>query len=279
MSVIHILAAIRPEAADRYAAHFLEHQQFQTQVVTSQEGTRAILSDSDQRIEVLVLDNDLGGAFDLVGELRQTHPRLLIVLVDETADFGLPGRADDVSTDPFTNNDLVRRIQRLLQERQTETLRADSFPPVREVAQKLRQASGAMGKVEAAVQAIQDQGYDFVAYYRLDGDDSPLVLSAAAGPSAITSVAPDQQLRDTLVGWVAQNGRSRIVGPADEPNYSLVKRGRLGAGACVPVGRATRFGVLLACREVPGSIAQENVLVLELVSNQLAAALAKESTV
>jgi hypothetical protein len=38
----------------------------------------------------------------------------------------------------------------------------------------------------------------------------------------------------------------------------------------------TRYGVLVACREIPGSISQENILILELISAQLASALSKE---
>ena len=37
-------------------------------------------------------------------------------------------------------------------------------------------------------------------------------------------------------------------------------------------------GVIVACRERPGTITQENVLILELIGAQLAAALAKERT-
>jgi GAF domain-containing protein len=276
MSTIQILAAIRPDAADRYQTYFAEQDQYATQVVTAKSDLISTLDDADSRADVLVIDNELGGVFELVRELRQRYPRLLIILVDEDADFSMPGRADDVSTDPFHQDDLLKRIQRLLQERQTETLRADALPPIRTVAKKLREASGVLGKTEAAVKAIADLDYDFVAYYRLESEDSPLILSATAGPQTITSIAPDQQKETTLVGWVAQNGQSRIVAPDDDPNYGLVKRGRLGAGACVPVGGSNRFGVLLAGRERPDSISQENVMMLELISTQLASALANE---
>ncbi len=276
MSAIFILAAIRPEAAQQYADHFAEFPQFATTVVDNKNEAYAILADPDSHADVLVIDNALGGVFDLVREVRQSYPRLLIVLVDEDADFSMPGRADDVSTAPFVENDLIKRIQQLLQERQTETLRADALPPVRDVALKLRNATGPLGKIETAIQAIGELGYDFTAFYRVDGENMPLVLSATDGPPAITSVAPERQKETTLVGWVALNGQSRIVGPEDEPNFSLVSRGRLGAGACVPVGSTTRHGVILAGREVPGSISQENVMLLELVSAQLAAALAKD---
>ncbi len=276
MAVIHLLAAIRPEAAARYQTRLAEQEGFAVRVVTDITSVPAVLRDAGGRTDVLVVDNALEGVTALIRELRETAPRLLIVRVDEGADLSMPGHADDVSTDPFNNNDLVRRILRLLQERQTETLRADALPPVREVAKRLHRAAGAAGKVEAAVLAIRDLGFDLVAFYRQGSETAPLTLGATAGSPAITGLAPEQQKETTLVGWVAQNGHSRVVGPQDEPNYSLIKRGRLGAGACIPVGNDRCFGVLLACREGPDSISQEDVMVLALIGSQLAAALARE---
>lgn len=276
MSTICVLAAIRPDAADRYREALAGQESLEPTVVTDKDEACAILAAPDNHIDVFVVDNELGGVFELIRDLRHTYPRLLIVLVDEAADFGMPGRADDVSTDPFRDNDLLRRISRLVEERQTETLRADALPSIRDVAKRLRRATGLLGKTEAAVQAVRALGYDFVAYYRMDGDAPPLVLTASDGPEALTGVAPDRQDAHSLVGWVALNGQVRVVGPGDEPNYSLVQRGKLGAGVCVPVGVSTRFGVLLACRQAPDSITQENAMLLELVSGQLAAALSRE---
>ncbi len=276
MSSLNLLAAIRPAAAAQYRALLDGQALFTARIVTAIPDLMQILQQPDYHVDMLVLDNALDGAFQLVSTLRRRYPRLLIILIDEEADFSIPGRVDDVSTDPFTEDDLLRRIQHLFQERQMETLRADSLPSVRALAREFRQASGVMGKAEAAVEAIRNLGYDFVAYYRLEELKASLVLNATAGPKALTSVTPDRQPEDTLAGWVARNGQSRIVGPQDEPNFSLVKRGRLGAGACVPVGSTKRFGVLLACREVPDSISQENVLLLELICAQLAAALSQE---
>ncbi len=275
-TTVHILACVHPDSAGRYEDYLSAQERFAVRVVTDKDEAQGILTDAETPVDVLVIDNALGGVFELVRDLRQTYPRMLIVLVDEESDFSMPGRADDVSIDPFTDDDLIKRIHRLIQERQTETLRADSLPPVRAIAKRLRRASGASGKAEAAVTAIGELGYDFVAYYRLTRPDSPLVLSASAGAPAIKAIAPDEQKDSTLVGWVARNGQSRIVGPDDEPNYSLIKRGRLGAGICIPVGGADAFGVLLACREEPGTISQENALLLELIGAQLAAALARE---
>jgi hypothetical protein len=47
--------------------------------------------------------------------------------------------------------------------------------------------------------------------------------------------------------------------------------------ACVSVGVTNRYGVLVACRDQPGTINQQNVLMLELVGAQLAAVISKES--
>jgi GAF domain-containing protein len=80
----------------------------------------------------------------------------------------------------------------------------------------------------------------------------------------------------SLMGWVAQNGQSRTVAPDDDLNHPFVTAMKFRAAACVPVGTALRFGVLVACRTDSGTITQENVMMLELVSAQLASALAKD---
>src|SRR5260221_7222323 len=189
----------------------------------------------------------------------------------------MPGRADDVSTEPFKDDDLIKKIKRLSEERRLETLHADALPPVRTFARSLSKASKGLGKQQAAVEAVKQLGYDYVAFYSVAPTDPPsLSMGAQVGPNAITSMVPVRSDYNGLLGWVAQNGQSRIVGPGDEPNHMLVERGKFGAAACVPVGTTLRFGVVLACREAPGSIKMENVLMLELVSAQLASALAKE---
>lgn len=79
------------------------------------------------------------------------------------------------------------------------------------------------------------------------------------------------------MSWVIKNGQSRLAGPEDSPNHPLVARGRLGAVACVPVTfSGVSYGVMVACNDRPNSMDQENVLMLELVAAQLAAALSRE---
>jgi GAF domain-containing protein len=120
--------------------------------------------------------------------------------------------------------------------------------------------------------------YDYVACYKQENPDPiKLALKAQDGSRPIKAVAPQDSTPEDLMGWVAQTGQSRIAAPEDSPNHPLVAKGRLGAVACVPVNiSGVRYGVLVACRDVPGSITQENVLMLELISAQLAAALSKE---
>ncbi|MFW5748502.1 MAG: hypothetical protein ACOCYT_02685, partial [Chloroflexota bacterium] len=104
------------------------------QLATHRDDALDIIADADQHVDVLVLDNNLDDSiFEFVTEIRARFPRLLIVLVDEEADFGMPGQADDLSTDPFANNDLVERIRRLIADRRMETLRSDSLPAVRSI--------------------------------------------------------------------------------------------------------------------------------------------------
>jgi hypothetical protein len=201
------------------------------------------------------------------------------VLVDEEADFGIPGQADAISTAPFTGGDLARQIKRLIADRQLETIRSDSLPAVRNIAKRLRSAMGARGKQDAAVATCHEMGFDYVAYYHMQGSEPlSLALQSQSGPNAIQSIAPKTANADDLMGWVMQNGQSRIAGPEDSPNHPLVARGRLGTVVCVPVFfSAQQFGVIAACRDRPNSITQENVMMLELVGAQLGSALAKES--
>lgn len=278
MNAVDVLVAVRREHASRYYKSLSAQKNFRVQIVSDTGDALNALADRDQHVDVLVLDNGLAHIFEFVAELRHSYPRLLIVLVDEDADFGMPGQADEISTEPFNNNDLVRRINRLMSDRQLETLRADSLPAVRQFAKLIRKASGEIGKQEAAVSACKDLGYDYVAFYRRDDNNGgQLVLKAQDGSNAIKAVATKTADPDDLMTWVQQNRQSRIANPPDSPNHPLVAKGRLGCAACIPViFGSNNYGVLLACREQPGSISQENVLMLELVAAQLSAAISKE---
>ncbi|MCC7447155.1 MAG: GAF domain-containing protein [Anaerolineae bacterium] len=276
-SNIFVLAAVQLPSVARYRENLSKDPKLKVTVVTSEPNAREILANPEKRTDVFVVDNGLGHVFELVQELRHTYPRLLILLVDEEADFGSPGRADDISTEPFKDDDLVKRIKRLAEERRLETLRADALPPVRNFAKSLRKAGKGLGKHQAAVEAVSELGYEYVAFYAVAPSDPPaLSLIAQNGPAPITSTVSQRTDYSGLLGWVVQNGQSRIVGPGDELKYQLIEKGHYGAAVCVPVGTTMRFGVLIACREQPGSITQQNVLMLELVGAQLASALAKE---
>ncbi len=277
--VVDLLVAVRAEQVERYQQNLAKYTSFNTQVVDSTKEALGIMADKDSHVDVLVLDNGLSELiYELVVHIRQKYPRLLIVLVDEDADFGLPGQADEMSTEPFKNDDLIRRIERLIADRRMETLRSDSLPAVRSINRVMKDAVGLIGKQEAAVKSVHEMGYDYVAYYHIESATPlDLYLRAQSGPNTITAIAPKRANADDLMGWVAQNGQSRIAAPEDKPNHPLVARGRLGAVSCVPVGFAGKqYGVLAACRDMPGSITQENILMLELVAAQLAAALMKE---
>lgn len=279
MANIDVLLSIPESEASRYHKGLAAHDNLNVHITTTLSDALEIVADRDQHIDVFVVEQRMGDVFALVGELRQNYPRLLIVLVDEEADFGMPGQADDISTDPFRNDDLARKVTRLMSDRQLETLRSDSLPAVRNIAKRLRTATGSRGKQEAAVATCRDMRYDYVAYYHMEQTEPPrMMMRAQDGPGTIQAIAPKQASSTDLMTWVSQNGQSRIAAPADEPNHPLVARERLGAVACVPVQFSGRtFGVMVACRERPGSITQENVMMLELVCAQLGAALSKES--
>src|SRR5579862_2536919 len=97
-SNIFVLAAVRLPSVARYRENLSKDTKLKVTVVTAEQQARDIIANPEKRTDVFVVDNGLGNVFEMIKELRQTYPRLLILLVDEEADFGMPGRADDVST-------------------------------------------------------------------------------------------------------------------------------------------------------------------------------------
>jgi hypothetical protein len=276
---VDILLTIPNEQAQRYHEGLSRQTGFHLHIAHSMDDALDILGDKNNHVDVFVIDQAIGDTFFFLNHLRRKYPRLLVILVDEEADFGMPGQADEFTNEPFKNDDLAKRITKLMSERRMETLRSDSLPAVRNINQSIKKAAGILGKIEASVNACIEQGYDYVAYYGIDSQTPlKLTLKAQAGPKTIQSIAPKEATPDDLMGWVAQNGQSRIAGPEDKPNHILVSRGRLGAISCVPVSFSNRsFGVIAACKDRPGSITQEAVLMLELIAAQLATALTKET--
>jgi hypothetical protein len=143
--------------------------------------------------------------------------------------------------------------------------------PLRDFVKKLRKASGEGEKLQAAVSATRDLGYEYVAIYRLESFfDAPLqiTLQAQDGTPLFKSVPSG------IVNYVAKSGQSRIATPPNGDGNS--RAGKLGAVACTSIGMTNRYGVLVACRTTPHTITQQQVTLLEMVSAQLAAALSKE---
>ncbi len=272
---IYVLAAVRLPSIVKFREGLSKDPKLKVTVVTSEEAARTALSDPTKRIDVFVVDNNLTDVYEWVKDLRQSQPRLLIILVDEEADFLMPGRADDVSTDPFKEDDLIKKIKRLAEERNLATLAADTLPAVRNFAKALRKATKVVGKQQAAVAAVKELGYDHVVFYAtVPGDPPSLTLAAQLGTGQ--GQLPIRTDYSDIMGHVVQTGQSKIIGPGDKPNHILIEKGRFGAAVIVSVGVTLRFGVLAGFREQQGSIKQENILMLELISAQLAAALAKE---
>lgn len=274
MTNIDVLIVVQRQHAPRYFQNLSAVKEFRVRLVTDPAEARTIAT--ERHVDVVVLDNTLDEAYELIQHFRKAKPSLLIVSVDEEADFAIPGFADDISTSPFHEDDLARRINRLMSDRRLETVRSDSMPPVREVAKKLRRATGEIGKLETAATACRDLGYDYVAIYRVESAD-PLrvILRTQDGLKPLHAAAPKEAGIQDMIGQVAQTGQSRIAAKGDAISHPFVNRGRLGAAACVPIGATSRYGVLLAAREQAASITQQDVLMLELLGAQLAAVIAK----
>ncbi|HRE46205.1 MAG TPA: hypothetical protein PLD47_00635 [Aggregatilineales bacterium] len=276
---IHILATVRLPSLVKFRETLAKEPKFRTTIVTSAEAARTALADREKALDVFVVDNNIPNTdvYEWIKQLRSTHPRLLILLVDEEADFGTPGRADDVTTTPFKDDELIKKIKRMAEERSLATLRADSLPPIRDFAKALRKANKSVGKQQAAVSAVRDMGYDYVVFYTITPGDPPaLSLAAQEGDQQISSMMPIRTDYENILGSVVRSGQPKIINTGDSPSHFLIDRGRFGAAVAIPVGTTLRFGVLIAFRPEAGSIKQESIVMLELICAQLASALAKE---
>ena len=278
MTSINVLVAVSRENANRYYKGLANQQNFHTELVSAIPDLMDALANTDKHIDVLILDNGLGAVHELIDDVRMTHPRLFIVLVDEEADFGTPGQADEFTTNPFADNDLIKRVTRLMSDRKLETLRADSLPAVRQFAKELRNAVGEFGKLQTTVTVCKNIGYDYVAFYRVENPENlSMSLRAQNGPPPIQSIAPKTTSPDDLMTWCLAHGQSHVASPQDTPNHPLVAKGRLGAVASVPVLFSGHpYGVLVAFRDQPGTITQEHVMMLELIAAQLGSTISKE---
>lgn len=274
MSSIDLLIVVRREHAQRYFQNLSSVKEFRVRLVTDPAEARTIVT--ERHVDVIVLDNTLEGAFDLIQYFRKTKPSLLIISVDEEADFAIPGFADDITTTPFRNDDLSRRIQRLMSDRRLETVRSDSMPPVREVAQKLRRAAGEIGKLETILTTCRELNFDYAAIYRLESvEPLRVVLRAQDGLKPLHPAAPKEASPGDMLSHVATTGQSRIAIQGDTISHPFVNRGRLGAAVCVSIGSTNRYGVLLAARERPGSINAQDMMMLELLGAQLSAVITR----
>jgi GAF domain-containing protein len=279
MSTINLLVAVELKKSVRYRQELAKETTFNINIVTNIDQVHQHLKDRSKSTGVLVLDNALGDVYEVVKALRQAYPNLLIIEVDEEADFSLPGQSDDVSNTPFENDDLIKKIKRLVEDRRLETLRADSLPSVRSFAKSLMQAKGGIAKTKAAVDAVMTLGFDYVAFFKMTPTDPPSAsVVAQDGDDAIKRMAPQKLSHKSIIGHVAETGETKIISPDDEISHPFVARGKFRQGIAVPVGNNMRFGVLFAAHEGTDEIQKESVLMVELISAQLASALARDNS-
>lgn len=274
---IKLLVAVRPEAVVRYHEHLDPDGRLSATIVDSEAAAQAMLSDDKHAPDVLAVDRGLCDTNALLTELRRVHSRLMVIVLDEDADFATPGPADDVSTDPWHDDELVKKIMRLVEERSVATLRADALPGVRSFVKALRKATRPTSKQQAAVSAVRDLGYDHVAYYAiLPGDELSLSLAAQACPDEMDGALPQHESDGGLPGWVARTGQSKVAHPGDVPGHPLLDTGPYGAAVCAPVGSTIRFGVMLAFRSGHEAVGGDDIVMLELINAQLASALVRD---
>jgi hypothetical protein len=274
---LKLLLFIQPEDVARYRQHFAAHSGVEDAYVHTVPALQLALH--QQTPDVLVIDNRFERAYRLVPILQQQQPRLIVVLVDEQVDFAMPGYADDISTSPLVNDDLMRRIRQLIAERQMETARASAMPLVRSITRRMRAVSGAPAKQRVIVEAVRELvGYDYTACYNVTQLKPPLLaLAAHDGQSDALQFAPETNQPDDLLTRVLETGHAYYASIGQTPTHPLVAMRRFGAVACVPcVYNGLIYGVLVVMRNQERSIDDDHLRTLELVTTQYAAQVARE---
>ena len=227
-------------------------------------------------LDLLIIDSLLDPrTHQIVGDIRRTRPRLIMILIDQSADFGTRGHADALSTDPFQNNELLRVIRRLLNERNTETLQSSAMPAIRDIYRRMRSAVGVAGKRQEAAQCCLEVGFVYAAYYEVVNDDPfHLDLQTQAGPQSLKASAPRSADINGLIGWSAANNQTRIAQAGDTLSHRFITHGRVSSAIAIPVASDHQlYGALIACADAGVTISQDRVMLVELISAQLAAAL------
>jgi hypothetical protein len=274
---IKLLVAVRPSAVARYRECLEPDARLAVTLVDSEDAAQKALADELHAPEVLAVDRGLCDTNALLAEIRRAHSRLMVIVLDEEADFATPGPADDISTEPLHEDELVKKAMRLVEERSVATLRADALPGVRSFVKALRKATRPTSKQQAAVSAVKELGYDHVAYYSiLPGEEMSLSLTAQAGPDEVEGMLPQHEGEETLPGWVARTGQSTVARPDETPGHPLLDNGYYGAAICAPVGSTIRFGVMLAFRANGDDVGGDDIVMLELINAQLASALMRD---
>lgn len=275
MSTTQVLLVLNPALHERSQAALSSLEGWQLTFLHTLDDASARLTEPTAP-DMLVIDKSIDGAYDWLSALRVRMPRLLMMLIDEGADFAMPGAADDVTTAPFENDDLARRIQRLIGDRKMETLRADAMPPVRDLGQRMRKAGSESGIVQAAIGVVADLGYSDAAVFKLDESrGNALVLVTHQGAADVRAALPSPVPAGHVLARSAQSGQLELLTAQKHESFGLVERGRLHAAAIIPVGLARRYGVLLAARDDAGDIPARDVLMLELIAAQLGSYLAR----
>jgi len=268
-----LLVAVRREQASRYYTALSSAGDYMIDIVSDSGDVLEHLADQRRTFDVLVLDHGLQGAHELLLTLRRDYNNLLIILVDEEADFVVPGYADDISTEPFIEDDLIRRIDRLMADRRLETISVSVPPAVRSFAKQLRKATGETGRHRAALSVCRELGFDYCAFYRPEENGQFGVLIAQDGPELLLANAPQHSTAGDIITAVLQNAETQSVNAEASNLHPLLGDGSLAELVCAPVGSGARHGVILAGTAQPGILGSEQIIMLDLICAQLAAVL------
>ena len=235
-----------------------------------------------------LLDVKLPGrdGLDVLSTIREMDPEMAVIIITgygtmEVAIRALKSGAQDFLLKPFTPEELVTSVQKVLEKRRLlqENLRLKARLPILEISKALISEVNldrlAQLTLETARHAL---GADRVSLMLLDEERQELFISAALGLSDEVVATTQVKMGQGLAGLAAQMRKPILLSDQVENDPVIqvsLTQSDTGSAICVPLMLKDRvLGVLNVSRPVGGDpFRQDDVDLLSILCGQIAVAL------
>ena len=269
--------------------------------LASSRACRGACPERSRRVEwesfdLTLLDIRLPGrdGLDVLSAIREMDPEMAVIIITgygtmEVAIKALKSGAQDFLLKPFTPEELVSSVQKVLEQRRLiqENLRLKARLPILEISKALMSEMNLERLAELTLETVRHAlGANRVSLMLLDEERQELSISAALGLSDEVVATTRVKVGQGLAGLAAQMRKPLLLpdqvenDPAIQAQSPELVEGLLtqsdtGSAICVPLMLKDRvLGVLNASRPLGGApFRQDDVGLLSILCGQIAVAI------